>query len=113
MAAQWFSACLRLLVLVDGAPQHYADSLVVIRAADWDAAFNRALDVGRNLERSYTNSEGEPVEWRLKEILTLDEIGDELTDGREVYFTRTPLPDGEPDARTFRPEESRPTQSGV
>lgn len=113
----WWSASARLLVFVGGHVTERTESVVLVRAptSDWDAAFQRALEAGRGLERTYVNSEGEQVIWRLVEIQTLDEIGHELADGREIYFTSQPLSqtDTRPDASDLRPESSTPTQSGV
>ena len=69
-------------------------------ASDWDSAFQRALEIGRGLERSYSNSDGEQVTWRLRETRTLDEIGGEShTAARSISqcscclgVTRRPLP---------------------
>ena len=60
---------------------------MVFQSEDWDAAFRRALEIGHGLEVRYGNIDAERVEWQLKEILTLDQIGDELTDGAEDYPT--------------------------
>jgi Domain of unknown function (DUF4288) len=108
----WFSALLRFRVVIDDGDWDFEDSVVVFRAADWDAAFDRALAVGRGMEASYQNADGERVQHRLVAVRTLDQLGEELVDGREVYSTRASfaqLPVVDP----LRPEESEPKQSGV
>jgi hypothetical protein len=112
----WWSASVRLVVFVDEAAVDEAESVVLLRApdADWDSAFQRAVSHGRGLERSYTNADGEQVAWRLREIRTLDQIGTEITDGREIHFTVSPLAsDSRLTAADLRPEEARPGQSGI
>jgi hypothetical protein len=103
-------------VFVDEEAVDEAESVVLLRApdADWDSAFQRAISLGRGLERSYTNGDGEQVAWRLREIRTLDQIGTEITDGREIHFTVLPFSSDAPlTAEDLRPEEARPGQSGV
>jgi hypothetical protein len=93
-----------------------AESVVLLRApdGDWDSAFQRAVSLGRGLERRYTNGDGQQVAWRLREIRTLDQIGTEITDGREVHFTVSSFSSDAPlTAADLRPEEARPGQSGV
>ncbi len=108
----WFSASLRFLIAVDKSDREYEDSVVVFRAAEWDSAFARALEIGRQMEESYRNVQGEPVTKRLLAISTLDQLDNELIDGREVYCTRGSLVSNELVAEP-RPEESKPRQSGV
>ncbi len=110
---RWFSSKVRLVVLLEtqGASR-YADSVFLFRAADFDEAFQRALALGRAQEEEYTGGEGERVRWRLKEILSLDVLDDEL-DGVEVYSEPVTLAPGEayPFDATFEPEKSQPTQT--
>jgi hypothetical protein len=112
MADSWFSASLRFRIVIDDGDLDFGESVVVFRAADWERAFARALAIGREMEASYENAESERVEHRLLAVRTLDQLGDELTDGREVFSTRASS------ARRAvvdppRPEESEPGQSGV
>jgi hypothetical protein len=113
----------RLAVLVDpeGAVQ-YSDSVFVFQVENCDdgselrrRAFARALKLGIEQEEEYLNEAGDRVRWRLKEVVTLDLLGDELLDGMEVT---SDLVDLEPDATisfdaVFNPEASKPTQTGV
>jgi hypothetical protein len=110
---KWFSCKLRMVVLLEkqGATRH-ADSVFLFRAEDFDAAFQRALELGRAEEDDYIGGEGEKVRWRLKEIISLDILGEEL-DGAEVYSEPVALAAGETynfDA-SFEPEKSKPTQT--
>ena len=113
----WFSACVRFVVLVDGADGagHYADSVVVFRALDWDEAQARAIAIGREREAMYSNADGVPVMWRLKDVTTLDQLGRELEDGREVFWRTERFASGETFGveTRFRPDKSRPNQSGA
>lgn len=116
MTAGWFSAMLRLVILIEGeGATRLSRSLVVFRADDWSDAKKRAIDLGRNMECSYTGGAGEAVRWRLAAVETLDLLGDAVTDGREVYSEPLPLPAGELIAFDveFDPESMEPGQSGV
>jgi hypothetical protein len=105
----------RLVVLVSEKPVREAESVVLLRApgGDWDSAFERALTVGRGLERNYVNEDGEPVRWRLRNIRTLDELGTEIADGREVFFKADAISSDRVMLAELRPEETRPGQTGV
>jgi hypothetical protein len=65
------------------------------------------------MEASYENAEGERVEHRLLAVRTLDQLGEELSDGREVYSTRASFAARRMVVDPPRPEESEPEQSGV
>ena len=102
---------MRFGVTVGDEAEDYDDSVVILRANGWDSALERALEVGRGREEAYANPNGETVRRRLFAIRTLDELGNELTDGREVYSTRV-APDQGAD-HPERPEDSTPMQTGV
>ncbi len=55
------------------------------------------------------------MRWRLEAVETIDLLGAEIVDGREVYAEPVDLDFGEAVAfdAEFRPEESEPGQSGV
>jgi hypothetical protein len=84
----------------------------LFRAADFDEAFQRALALGRAQEEEYLGGEGEKVRWRLKEVISLDILDEEL-DGAEVYSEPVALAPGETYSFdvTFEPEKSQPTQT--
>jgi hypothetical protein len=112
----WFSACVRLAVLVDEVGiNSYWQSVFVFRAPSREEAFVRALALGRGQEATYDNGDGEEVRWRLMKVETLDELASEDLDGAEVYSDRfDPLPDDDtPFDAEFRPEEYQPLYSGV
>jgi hypothetical protein len=109
MGESWFSASLRFATNVgDEVPTH-EDSVIVFRASDWAVALQRAVGLGHEMEQRYKNIDQVPIERRLVEVRTLDELGASISDGREVYCAPaesagTPPP---------RPEDSRPDQTGV
>jgi len=58
----------------------------LIRAADADAAFERALNLGKEGERAYENPYGQTCVWSFRGLKDLQEVIDEeLVDGVEVY----------------------------
>jgi hypothetical protein len=110
----WFSAMLKFRVEIEGsATARYQRSVVLIRSPDFEAAFERAVERGRELESAYQNINEETVRWSLERVETIDQLEHEITEGREVYSepadsipssVRSPQPD---------PKSFPPTQSGV
>jgi hypothetical protein len=89
-------------------------SVFVFKARDWEHARLRAIEIGKQAEATYENADGQTVSRRLVNVETLDLLGDEIADGREVYFE--PMEPGEDAMEVlarFVPEESRPGHSGV
>ena len=90
----WFSASLRLVVLIESAgAADVVTSVVVFQADDWSSAHERALELGRGQESSYIGGTGEAVQWRLEKVETLDLLGEGIEDGREVYSQPGPVPE--------------------
>lgn len=111
----WFSTGLRVLCRVAGEPVDCWEPVHVFRAADWTDAFQRALDLGRTHDRRYLNPDGEQVEWSFVEVVTLDMLGDEVTDGREVWYGVVPENRLDDIVRQLprTPEESSAGQTGI
>ena len=58
----------------------------LVRAADPEAAYSRALELGQAEGQSYRNAEGATVTWEFMGLHDLREVDDaELSDGVEVY----------------------------
>jgi ATP-dependent helicase YprA (DUF1998 family) len=113
---KFYSARLLYVILVDdGRPRRrndYDETVVLFRAADFEHAFARALELGRAAETRYLNGRGQAVRWALVEVVTLDCVGRRV-DGREVaskLHGRT-APKPVPFTTRFRPDRSRPSQS--
>jgi len=89
------------------------DSVVIFQAEDWEPAFESALSLGRKMERTYRNVDGEQVAWRLIEIVSLDWIEAGDLNGAEVYSEPVPIEPGNeiPFDAVLTPEESEPTQT--
>ena len=116
MSDGWFSAMIRFAVSIGESGTTVRNrSVVLVRAADWPAAKSRVLEVGIGMEETYIGGKGEEVKIRLEAIETLDQLGEDIPDGREVYAESIDLPESEaaPDGGKFQPEASEPTQSGV
>ncbi len=111
----WYSAKVRLAAVVEsvGVLMHM-DRIHLFRAAGWEQARERALEVWRRHEQRYVNGDGRTVEWKLKELLTLDIIAAPSLDGAEVYSDLIEVAPDDVDARPdqpFAPEASRPFQA--
>jgi hypothetical protein len=114
MGVPWFSTKLRYAVLREGAGlQFYMDSVRVLRAADYEHAFRRALAEGLRDEKAYTNADGQRVLWKLASIISLDRIGEDFADSQEVYSEPVKVTEDHavPFQHEFHPETSTPTQT--
>ncbi len=110
---RWFSSKLRFVVLSEkkGA-EYFSDSTILFRAEDFDGAFRRALELGEEKQQEYVGGEGARIRWRLKEVLSLDVLPDDL-DGAELHVESIDLPaDEDFDFNaTFAPEACHPPQT--
>lgn len=115
-AGSWYAAKLRFVVLLEttGA-EDGEDSTYLLRSDSFEAAFARALELGRAAETEYLGGTGERVRWRFKEVVTLDVLQAADLDGVEVHSQFTPLGDDERYGfdHEFQPEASQPGQTGV
>lgn len=111
----WFSAKVRYIVMTEKSDsnQYYLDSLIIFMSDNFQNAFERILVLAKKGEKSYSNAQGQPVVWRLKEIRTLDVIQPSCIDGVEVYCESVDLPINEKYefGDTFSPEKSHPCQT--
>ena len=110
----WFSAKIRMACLIEPKGGHrYGDSVFLFQSTDFDSAFKKALEIGRQHEETYLNAEEQRVMWKLKEIISLDIIISKSLDGAEVYSEPVDLLPGEsiPFNIKFHPEQSTPTQT--
>jgi hypothetical protein len=110
----WFSASLLSVVSVDAVATNEVRSVVLFQSENFDTALIRATKLGRNLETTYENADRRTVRWQLVEVETLDLLGDQIEDGREVYSE--PIPPRSTANRDWLgslPLESSPTQSGA
>jgi Domain of unknown function (DUF4288) len=108
-----FVAAFRLICYV---AQKAVDGMVSVRiisAEDWPDARQQALEVGRGLEVSYTNADGKLVEWRLAQVMTLDELQPGSLIGREVYAYRIAPAADELDPQQLDPANRSTGQTGI
>lgn len=89
---RWYAAVVVVRARIDDASQY--DYLIdhqvrLLRASDAEAAYVRALELGKAAEHSYKNGDGETVRWEFVGLADLDEIqGTAIEDGLEVYSWR-------------------------
>lgn len=112
----WYSARLRFAILTDREGlERYFDSVMLLRAESRDAAFARALELGREREQHYRNEEGVGVQWRLASIMSLDQIAAQNLNGAEVLGTTVEADAFDRDAfqwdHAFKPELSVPAET--
>ncbi len=67
-------------------PSEYDRQIKVLRAADHESAYQRALALGQAENHSYENLEGGTVHWEFVGLANLAELLDnEIEDGTEIY----------------------------
>ncbi|MFY9528357.1 MAG: hypothetical protein WBC04_26140 [Candidatus Acidiferrales bacterium] len=105
---EWFRAKIRWGVMVEGKEglRCWEESIHVFVSKDRDTAFQHALEIGRQQQTCHT--EGRRwVEKRLAQVVTLDDLGTDLTEFEEAWCTKKPTePLGFEYA--FDPERTRP-----
>ena len=111
---EWYSAKLRILVLVEGTgATQVAESVHVFRSNDWDVAMHRAIQLGKSHEKEYRNADGARVRWGFHSVMTLDVINADDLDGAEVHALFSDVTDDLrlPFGVVLKPETSQPGQS--
>jgi hypothetical protein len=95
--------------------ESFWDSVFLVSATDREGAWNEALKIGEGLETSYDNADGERIRFAFLGVLTIDELGEELRTGLEVYFSTQdfvqPIPVS-PDVEFF-PRQITPGNAGI
>jgi hypothetical protein len=110
----WYSTKIRYAVLIEGTGLvRYMDSVLLLKADDFDDLFRRTLDRGKRDEKEFLNGDGQRVRWRLASIISVDWVGEEIADWQEVYSEPVSVPEDEdvPFEHEFQPETSSPTQT--
>ena len=107
----WFHARLRWAVMADGGEglRHWEESDCFFRSADWEAAFARALAIGRGRQGGH-DEDTQYVETRLAAVVTLDCLGAEpsVLEGEPVTIMPAEPVSFDP---VFCPEEVLPPAS--
>ena len=100
----WYYARVRWAVMVEGRGlRQWKESMFLFRAADREAAFERALQLGTAGQRSEEKRRGW-VDKRLAEIIELDD----LSDGEEIELRTKPADRTIGFEHKFEPERSEP-----
>jgi hypothetical protein len=116
LADSWYAVKLRFVILLETTGgEDVNESLYLLRSDGFENAFLRALEIGRSAETEYLGGTGERVRWRLKDVVTLDEVRAADLDGAEVYSQFASLGEGEhyDFDHKFQPELSKPRQTGI
>jgi hypothetical protein len=113
----WYSAKLRMIRMIDApVDDMFDDRVYTFRSTDFDAAFDRAIGIGREQESSFVNWDDQRVQWRLAEILSLNLLGSgELGAAVDVHSEPAPMADSDRVQfdTVFHPERSQPRATGV
>ena len=105
---QWYSAHLRWAVMVEGKEglRQWEEAVHIFLSEDDDTAFQRALEIGHEAERSH--EEGRRwVESRLAQIVKLDCLGTERTEF-QVTLGSSRATERLPFEHEFAPAASKP-----
>jgi hypothetical protein len=105
---RWYSAQIRWAVMVEGKQglRHWEEAVHIFLSDDDDAAFQRALEIGHQAERSQEQGR-RWVESRLAEIMRLDYLGENRTEFQVVLGTSQAL-EYLPFEHMFDPEGNKP-----
>lgn len=115
-APSWYAAAIVVAVINErGGLWKRVTSVVLVRGTDFDQAFRAACEIGRSMEETYVNGEGERVRWAFERVATLDLLPENLSSGTEVYSEPHQVVDSSELSfeSEFSPEQSSPGQSGV
>jgi hypothetical protein len=105
---RWYSAQIRWAVMVEGKQglRHWEEAVHIFLSDDDDAAFQRALEIGHQAERSQEQGR-RWVESRLAEIMRLDYLGENRTEF-QVALGRSQALEYLPFEHMFDPEGNKP-----
>ena len=105
---RWYSAQIRWAVMVEGKQglRHWEEAVHIFLSDDDDAAFQRALEIGHQAERSQEQGR-RWVESRLADILRLDYLGENRTEFQVVLWRSQAL-EYLPFEHKFDPEGNKP-----
>lgn len=85
----WFRAKIRWAVMVEGREglRCWEEAIHIFVSKNQDTAFHHALQIGRTQQACH--SEGRRwVEKRLAQVVTLDELGKDLTDFEVTWYAK-------------------------
>lgn len=86
--AEWLLAQIVLEIRVVGSKRNIVHvNSVLVHAASPEAAFERAISIGKRQTSSYINELGKRVTIRFRGLRDLDVIHDPLEDGCEIMYT--------------------------
>ena len=110
---RWFTARLRFAILTyQNGLERYCDSVVMLRASTRDAAFEKALELGRKRETTYRNLDEVAIRWCLASVVSLDEVQEDSLNGAEVLsLTVVPVEAGIAWHHEFHPVMSVPAET--
>jgi hypothetical protein len=100
----WYYARVRWAVMVEGRGlRQWKESMFLFQAVDREAAFQRALELGKKRQETQERRQGW-VDKRLAEIIELDE----LWDGEQIELGTKPADRTIAFEHQFEPERSEP-----
>ena len=105
---EWFRAKIRWAVMVEGREglRCWEESIHIFTSKNQGTAFQHALQIGR--QHQGCHSEGRRwVEKRLGQVVTLDNLGKDLTDFEATWYAKKPT-EHLPFEHVFDPEGSKP-----
>ncbi len=65
----------------------YWDNMILISATNSEAAYKKAIRIGKEGEYKTINTDGNYLEWKFAGVRELVEIYDELEDGSEIAYS--------------------------
>lgn len=71
MSTEIYVAVLVNEITIAGHPDHFEESIVLVRAGSTEEAERAALAHGAAAQTTYANEDGEPVRWAFRELAAL------------------------------------------
>jgi len=98
MSDQWYAATIIMCIRIEGRDQREwtcDEQVRILLAPDDETAYQKAMQLGKQEEQSYSNSEGETVYWEFVGLEDLVEMWGPPTDGAEIrshlFDSRNPM----------------------
>ncbi len=83
-------------------------SVWIVRAESFGSAFDQSINIGESQEKSYINADGRVVQWKLKQISTLDLVDIDGDEPVEVHHEFDEDLNGQVFELKVKPEDNPP-----
>lgn len=104
--AKWYLADIVEEIFIEDDPQNVVHiNTVLIRADSPEEAYTKAMELGKEGEHTYENTDDKQVKLTFRRLRNLDVIHDELEHGTELFYDEQIGVDNAEIERMLRPKE--------